>query len=42
MEEIKEYLEQRIEWLRKHNGKETARENELQRVLDLINAKEEG
>lgn len=34
MEEIKKYIEQRIEWLRKNNGKETERENELQRIID--------
>ena len=34
MEEIKEYIEQRIEWLRKHNGKETAGEKELQKIID--------
>ena len=34
MEEIKIYIEQRIEWLRKHKGKETAEEKELQKIND--------
>lgn len=34
MEEIKEYIKQRIEWLRKHTGKETAGEKELQKIIE--------
>lgn len=36
-EEIKAYLESRIEYIRKNRGKETVGEKELQRVLDLVN-----
>lgn len=39
MEEIKRYLVERIDYITNTRGKETVAENELQKVLDLVNSK---
>lgn len=41
MEEVKNYLEERIEFIVRTRGKETTAEKELQKVLDLVNSKME-
>ncbi len=38
MEEIKAYLEERIQYIVKTRGKETVEEQELKRVLTLVDA----
>lgn len=38
MEEVKTYLEERIDHIVRMHGKDTAAEKELQKVLDLVNS----